>query len=272
MKGLRRRRRGFTLVEVMLALAILGSLTAIVWGTISYSFKSRDRMMTAFDQFQQIRLAVDRMSREFSMAFITKHGNRRENLPGVDDLDNEDRQSITERLVDGEQASEIEEELQGEARDRYIETAFVGKDDEVHFTSLSHVRTQPGELASDQCEISYVVRTARRRDRDGRLRRELIRREDSSLDDDVESGGVVYTLIDDVEDVKFEYWEEGDEGDEEGGGRWVKDWDSRKSDQKAKLPSRVKITIEVAVPGTDGKSKRTFVTQAPIVMNRMLDF
>jgi prepilin-type N-terminal cleavage/methylation domain-containing protein len=268
----RRRTPGFTLVEVMLALAILVSITALVWGSISYSFQSRDRMMGAFDQFQQIRLAVDRMSREFSMAFVTRHANRREHLPGVDDLDGEDQEALVGQLVQGEDAAALEQELQGEARDRYIETAFVGKDDEVHFTSLSHVRTQPGELASDQCEISYIVRNAKQRSPDGRLRRELIRREDSSLDDDVESGGVIYTLIDDVEDVKFEFWEEGEEGDEEASGRWTNAWDSRKGDQKGKLPNRVKITIDVAVPGTERKAKRTFVTQAPIVMNRMLDF
>ena len=99
-----------------------------------------------------------------------------------------------------------------------------------------------------------------------------MRREDVSLDDDVEQGGVIYVLIDDLEEVEFEYWEQGDQEDEEGGGKWVDRWDSRRSDQKARLPSRVRIVIKVAVPETDPVQYRTFTTQANIVMTEMLRF
>lgn len=272
----RKNARGFTLVEVMLAMTIVVTITSLVWGTITYSFNSRDHMMRSFDQFQQIRLAVDRMSREFSMAFITIHGNRPEHIPDLKDLGNEDRNAANTELANGEDPAALKALADGkrdaEGRDNYIETAFVGRSDAVHFTSMAHVRTQKNELASDQAEISYFVRTARNRGADGRLIRELVRREDSSLDDDVEDGGVIYTLIDDVEEVKFQYWEQGSEGDEEGGGRWISDWDSRKSTFKGKLPSRVKISVVVLAEGTDGKGRRTFTTQAPIVMDHMLDF
>jgi prepilin-type N-terminal cleavage/methylation domain-containing protein len=245
---------GFTLIEVMLALTILVSIVALVWGSISFSLRSSDQMLGNFDQFQQIRLAVDRMSREFSAAYITSHANRKENLPGFKDLSNEDKVAAVEgALGDGAPPVVGGAQENAEPRDRYIETAFVGKSDEVHFTSLAHVRTQPGELASDQAEVSYMVRTSKRRDPEGRLLKELVRREDSSPDDDVEKGGVVYTLIDDVQEVKFEYWEQGEDGNEESSGKWIDAWDSRKADQRGKLPSRVKITVEVATPGTHGR-------------------
>ncbi len=269
--------RGFTLIEVMLALAIVASITVIVWGSISTSFTTSERMTRSFDQFQQIRLAVDRMSREFSMSYISAHANRKENLPGLDDeleglAQIQDEEARNERIEDLQAEAEAARLNGAPPRDNYIETAFVGKSDEVHFTSLAHVRTQPGEKTSDQSEISYFVRTSKRRNQYGSLVRELVRRQDSSPDDDPEKGGVIYTLIDEVEEVEFEFWEEGDEGDEEGGGRWSNRWDSRKSEHRGKLPSRVRITIEVPVPGTNGKSKRTFTTQAPIVMDKILDY
>lgn len=265
-----RQQAGFTLIEVVLALSIVASIVVIVWGSIGVSFESRNFMMNAFDQHQQIRLSVDRMSREFSMAYITSHANKKDHIPSDDPQ--EAIAEAVEGLVQGRPLDDLTGQEELPTGDVIIETAFVGRNDEVHFTSMSHIRTQRDEKTSDQAEIAYFVRTARRRDSGGRLRRELVRREDATLDDDVEKGGVVYTMIDDVEEVKFEYWEDGDEGDEEGGGQWVDRWDSRNSDQRGKLPSRVRITIEVPLEGTDGKRTRTFVTQAPIMMTRMLDF
>jgi prepilin-type N-terminal cleavage/methylation domain-containing protein len=264
--------QGFTLIEVMLALTIVASITVIVWGSIAVSFESRQYMMNSFDQHQQVRLAVDRMSREFSMAFVAAHGNKKDHIPtDVENLNisgtvvSEPEEGLPE--IDGE--DEVDPQGSG---DVLIETAFVGKRDEVHFTSLAYVRTKRNEKTSDQCEIAYFVRNARRRSGDGRLRKELVRREDSTLDDDVEDGGVIYTLIDNVESVKFEFWQDGSEGDEEGGGKWVKDWDSRNFDQKGMLPSRVRISIEVPVDGNSDDLTRTFVTQAPIMMTQILAY
>ena len=66
---------------MVLALSIVASMTVIVWGSIAVSFESRQYMMNSFDQHQQVRLAVDRMSREFSMAFITVHANKKDHIP-----------------------------------------------------------------------------------------------------------------------------------------------------------------------------------------------
>ena len=270
----RRGQKGFTLIEVILALSIVASMTVIVWGSIAVSFRSRQFMMDSFDQHQQVRLAVDRMSREFSMAFITSHANKKDHIPTKDELEGATAEELLAKGVVPPDEEELPEELDPteERGDVVIETAFVGKATEVHFTSMAHIRTQRNERASDQCEIAYFVRTAKRRDAEGRLNKELVRREDSSLDDDVEDGGVIYTLIDNVESVKFEFWEEGNSGDEEGGGKWVGTWDSRRFGERGKLPSRVKMTIEVPVNGSKSDKTRTFVTQAPIIMTRMLDY
>lgn len=265
-----------------MAIGILVSITVIVWGSIGLSFQSRAQMVESFDQFQSLRQAMDRMTRELSMAYISTHANRRENLPdpkglleaelaasGEGEIDSAD-----ERLQDA-LASSIEKQLdQQKARSHYYETAFVGKGQEVTFTSMAHTRTRAGERSSEQCEISYFVRTSRRRQKDGRLVRELVRREDTTLDDDIEDGGVIYTLIDEVEDVKFEYWKQGKEGDLEDGGRWVDAWDSRKAEYRGTLPRRVRMTITVPRPGVErGRDNtRTFTTQAQIMMTTALAY
>lgn len=273
---------GFTLIEVMLAIGILVSITVIVWGSIGLSFQARDHMVKSFDQFQSLRQGMDRMTRELSMAFIATHANRRENLPdpkglleaelaasGEGEIDSAD-QRLQDALAD-----QISKQIdQQKARKNYYETAFIGKSQEVTFTSMAHVRTRADEKSSEQCEVSYFVRTSRRRQANGRLVRELVRREDISLDDDVEDGGVIYTLIDEVEDVKFEYWKSGKEGDQEDGGRWVDSWDSRKAEFRGTLPRRVRITVTVPRPGAErgDRNTRTFTTQAQIMMTSALAY
>jgi general secretion pathway protein J len=256
------------LIEVMLASAILVSITVLVWGSISVSFRSSAFMMRTFDESQSLRLAMDRMTREISMAFISAHANRKENLPDF-------REELAEEIASGAVQEDVERIITNRAeeeapRKNYVETAFVGKSSELHFTSLAHVRTRVNERNSDQAEISYFVRTSRNRRVDGHFTKELVRREDTTLDDDVESGGIIYTLIDEVEDVEFEYWKLGKEEDEEGGGRWVRDWDSRKSEFRGELPRRVKITV-ILPPLGDSREERKFVTQAQVMMTEILN-
>ncbi|MEO1269636.1 MAG: type II secretion system protein GspJ [Myxococcota bacterium] len=266
-------RGGFSLIEVMMAMAILLSLVVVIWGSIAVSYDSQEYMRESFDQHQRLRLAVDRMVREFSMAFITTHANERENLPGfeeqLEEIENPDTGEL--QVVVNPQAQVPQAGAAG-FRDNFQVTAFVGSSSEVHFTAMAHYHTRPNERTSEQAEIAYFVRNSRRRSADGRFTRELVRREDPTLDDDVESGGLIYTLIDDVEEVEFEYWKPGREGDEEDGGRWVDSWDSRNSEFRGTLPRRVKITLTVPVVGNTRGKTQTFTTQAPIMMTEILDF
>ena len=255
-----------------MAMAIMISLVVIVWGSISVSFESQQYMTASFDQHQRLRLAMDRMVREFSMAFITAHANERENLPGFEENLEEIENPDTGEMVQVANTQQGPRPGDPGFRDDYQVTAFVGRSGEVHFTSMAHYHTRANERTSEQAEISYFVRNSRERTRDGRFTRELVRREDPTLDDDVESGGVIYTLIDDIKEVEFEYWKPGKEGDEADGGRWVNSWDSRNAEFRGTLPRRVKITVTVPVPGNTRNETRTFVTQAPIMMTEILEF
>lgn len=203
-----RREGGFTLIEVMLALAILATIVALTWGTVSSSFKFRTATLDKFDRYRTVQQAMDRMTREISMAFVTNIGQVATN----------DRGEIT------------------------YQTAFVGKDDELSFTSLAHVRTRVGEAASEQCEITYRIES--QRGDDGDLHDNLVRREDAPIDDEPEEGGTLYALLRDVEKIRFEYW---DPTREIAGEAWVRQWDAI-NDHDGQLPSRVRITLEVQHP------------------------
>lgn len=223
-------QKGFTLIEIMLALAILATLVALTWGTVSSSFKFRRATLDKFDRYRVVQMAMDRMSREISMAFVTNIGQIATN----------DRGEVT------------------------YQTAFIGKDDELTFTSLSHVRTREGEAASEQCEISYRIES--QRGLDGDMHDNLVRREDAPIDDDPEEGGVLYAMLRDVESVRFEYW---DPTREIAGEAWVRQWDAI-NDHDGQLPSRVRITLEVQHPLLPRETLE-FTTQTEILLQDPLN-
>lgn len=222
-------RRGFTLVEVMLAVAILATIVVLTWGTVSSSFRFRRASLDKFDRYRNVQQALDRMNREISMAFVTNVG---------------------------QVATSDDGEIQ-------YQTAFIGRDDELTFTSLAHVRTRADEIASEQCEISY--RLERQRGRDGEMQQNLVRREDAPIDNDPEEGGVLYTLMEDVEDITFEYW---DGTREIGSDAWTRQWNAL-DDYEGVLPERVRITIEVKHPLNDRRTIE-FVTQTRVAMTEPL--
>lgn len=226
----RRNARGFTLIEIMLALAILATIIALTWSTVSSSFRFRAASLDKFERYRAVQQAMDRMSRELSMAFITNIGR----YPTND---------------------------QGEVT---YQTDFIGREDELTFTSLAHVRTRADEPAGEQVEISYRIES--RRDEDGELREHLVRRAQAPIDDDPEEGGTLFVMLPDVERVRFEYW---DGTREIAGDAWTRRWEAI-NDHDGALPARVRITIEVPHPLME-RETLTFVTQTQIFLQTPLD-
>jgi type II secretion system protein J len=220
-----RGERGFTLIEIMLALAILATLMALTWGTVSSSFRFRRATLDKFDRYRTVQQAMDRMSREISMAFVTNIG-----------------------LVATNDRGDV----------NYV-TGFFGENDTLSFTSLAHVRTRTDEAASEQCEISYRLET--QRGMDGEMHQNLVHREDSTIDDEPEEGGVLYPMLRDVVRVRFEYW---DPTREIAGEAWIDSWDAV-NDHEGQLPSRVRITLEVIDPLIEQRTLE-FSTQTEIFL------
>ena len=70
MRSHRQTQHGFTLIEIMLALALMAFLTSLLWGTIAQTAKVKKRIEQAQDRTHTVRLALMRMSREIEMAYV----------------------------------------------------------------------------------------------------------------------------------------------------------------------------------------------------------
>ncbi len=71
----RRADAGFTMLEVILAFAILGFITTILWGSFSQTAAIKQRTEAVQDRAHAARVALMRLSREIEMAFLSDSEN-----------------------------------------------------------------------------------------------------------------------------------------------------------------------------------------------------
>lgn len=163
-------KRGFTLLEVILAVTILALVGTMIYGGFSQTALNKARVEEDVDRSRVIHMALERMVRELSMAFVSTHVN-----PSLDL--------------------------------RVSNTAFIGKDngreDRIDFTSFSHRRLYRNARESDQNEISYFV-TEHPDDPNVKV---LARREQNRIDDDPRRGGKSQILLENVEEFNVEYFD-----------------------------------------------------------------
>ncbi len=212
------RARGFTLVELMIAVsitAIIGAMTAGAFVQVDHAAQvARDQG----DRYASARLALARMGREVSMAFLS---------------DDYDRNRYRERV-----------------------TLFVGREDQLLFSTMAHERLYQDAKESDQSIVEYTV------DADPELPGEqaLFRREKVHLDDEPDRGGRKDLVATHVTGLTIAYWDQKRSD-------WAREWSTKSVDHTDALPSRVRFTLEVKLP--DGRSEK-FVTEARIEVRTVL--
>ena len=164
---MKRSRQGMTLLEVMVAMGLFAVVGALVYGGFAQTARAKRTLETQLDRYHELRVAMERMVRELSMAYVSTHYN-------------------------------ISTSLQG------MRTTFVGKDsgfgDRVDFTSVSHTRVYRDAKESDQNEISYFMTNAPSGDT-----KVLARRMQPRPDEKPDEGGRVEVMLNDVLEFELEY-------------------------------------------------------------------
>src|SRR5262245_54753524 len=68
-----RRARGFTLIEVMVAVSILALVSVLVWSSFRTTTNAKERIEAGGARYHTVRLALERLSREISMAYLSQN-------------------------------------------------------------------------------------------------------------------------------------------------------------------------------------------------------
>jgi general secretion pathway protein J len=165
------RRRGFTLIEVMVAVAILAIVTTLTWTSFKQTIATKSAIEGQAGRYRTVRLALDRMARELSMAYVSQN----------------------------------EDVLQQERRTRFVGKPH-GDVDEVTFSYFGHQRLYQDANECDTALVSYYAS----RDRNDSRKTNLIRRETRRLSNlrIEEQAGEADIVCDDVVKLKLQYWDE----------------------------------------------------------------
>ncbi|MGA9521432.1 MAG: type II secretion system protein GspJ [Myxococcaceae bacterium] len=137
-------------------------------------------------------------------------------------------------------------------------TNFIGERDKLLFSSFAHQRMYVDAKESDQMVVEYRVDSSP--DREAKGRKDLLRREKAIVQDRMDRGGTEDVLLEGVQKLEFEYWDSDKK-------EWDDEWDTRRTERKSNLPSRVRINIYAE--DENGKEVR-YTTQVRIMLNTEL--
>ncbi len=233
----KRTTGGFTLIEVMISIAILGVIMTLIWATTAQTLRAKDEVESRDMIFHEGSLALRKISDDLISAFLVKAA------------------ALTPGSATAQQAVGA----------GTFTTFFIGEDksgqDSLGFTTLTHLRLFKNSKESDQCKVYYEVGEVGEDERT----LALFRREDPYIDDSTEVKGRALMLVDNVKVFKVEYFDARKN-------EWVKSWNSETVDYKDRLPAAVRITLAFADP-TDPELEITMSTsvipalaRAPIEM------
>ncbi len=162
------QQRGFTLIEVLVAVAVLAMVSLSIWTATSQTSRTAQIVDASHERLHQVRLAFDMISRDLSSSYLSMHRGQ------VDPSHN---------------------------------AVFIGQnqgdEDRVDFYSFSHQRRYLDVNESDQCEVGYFIDV----DQEDSEIRNLIRREDPSPDLEPLEGGQYLVLVEDVVSFDMEYFD-----------------------------------------------------------------
>jgi prepilin-type N-terminal cleavage/methylation domain-containing protein len=264
-------RRGFTLIEMMITITIIGTLTVLAAQAINQAIKAKIKLQDQIDDVSKLRDAVRLMERDINLAYHYR------------DLETEMQKLIQQKVQggngqqqqsqSGQNPQQQQQQLQQQQaannaalnQQREVpridpETHFVGTEETIDFVTMNNARTVKNTQQADFVEVGYALKDCKSLREDKGNSKCLWRRSSPYVDTDVTKGGTEVVLLENVTEFKLKYIGKGKQD-------WVKDWRSDAGGDgatKGKFPQAVEISITTNKKENGRQKKYSMNVVAPI--------
>lgn len=241
-------QRGFTLIEVLLAMTILAFITLMVTQGIRRGADFKSKNQRNIDQRALLNSAMRIIERDINMAFhyqdITKEVLQEVKKAGQATPPPQQQQDPTKPNPTQPPANPngVEQKPKYEFKIREIPnyTNFLGEKDSLNFTNLNGTPTAGEQLAGDQQEVGYFVKSCKSL-ATGNSTQCLWRRTASYVDEKIDEGGEDIVILEGVKRFTLRYFGKQKED-------WVERWrtDEQGDDlTKGNFPEAVEVTLTI---------------------------
>lgn len=237
---MKNNRHGFTMIEMMITIAILATLTLLTSQSISQAIKAKIKLQDQIDDVSRLRDAVRLIERDINLAYhyrdIEKELEqilKKKNQPATSNPGTPPPAPIPNDPNDPANRREVPR--------RDPETHFVGAGDSLNFVTMNNARTVRNSQQADFIEIGYSLKDCKNLRDDKGSSKCLWRRSTPFVDLDVTKGGDEIVLLENVSEFKLRYMGKGKQD-------WVTDWRTDAGGDgvtKGKFPQAVEVSLTI---------------------------
>lgn len=229
--------KGFTLLEVILSITILSTITLITTQAITRGLRARTKIQAEVDDVSALRDSVRMIRSDINLAF--HHRDFEKEL--VD---------AAKKPASGTAVVPPAATVENKATRIDPTTNFVGNESVINFVTLNSGRMSSAVKQADFVEVGYELRDCTNLTTK-KSSKCLFRRIQNIIDDDVKSGGNEIVMLENVSEFKLRYIGETKQD-------WVNDWNSTPASQdggtKGRFPDVVEVSLTIERE-FEGKSK-----------------
>lgn len=236
-------QQGFTLIEVMITVAILGTMTILATQSIQQAIRSKTKIQDQIDDVSRMRDALRLVDADINQAFhyrdvekeIGDLINKKAQVPGAPPPP-----PIPAAPPDPNQAQRSDPV-----------THFMGTDATLDFVTMNNARMIRNMKQADFMEVGYALKSCKSLSGEQGSSQCLWRRTTSWVDDDVTKGGDEVVLLENITEFKLRYIGKGKDD-------WVNDWKTDGAGDavtKGNFPTAVEISMTIE-RGSGTKKKK----------------
>ncbi|WP_374035511.1 type II secretion system protein GspJ [Bdellovibrio bacteriovorus] len=254
-----KHNRGFTMIELMITITILGTLTMLTAQAIQQAVKAKVKLQDQIDDVSRMRDGLRLLERDINLAYHYRDVEKE--LEQLMKKKNNNSSNQNGTIPDssgfpGGGPGPITNETQDPAERREVprrdpETHFVGNNESINFVTMNNARTVRNTKQADFIEVGYALRDCKSLREGGGSSKCLWRRSSPYVDLDVTKGGDEVALLENVSEFKLRYMGKGKQD-------WANDWRTDAQGDaatKGKFPQAVEISLTVEKK-IAGKSKK----------------